>query len=144
MDKRHLIAATILLSALAAPCMAAGAAGAECSRIADVELPYDVDVGADALRFEDGDSVIVVTADRIESAGRVFHDEAVRGYHDDLRGFLDNAGSMANVARAFWQRGAFPQAASDMCHAILAVQASGEAIEARFPGFTSPVRVSLD
>lgn len=143
MDKRPLIVAALVLSTLAAPCLAAEGTDAGCSRITDVDLPYDVDVAADALRFEDGDDAIVVTPDRIESGGQVFRDDAVHAYHDDLRGFLDNAGSMAKVARAFLHRSAFPQAATDMCHAILAVQASGAEIERRFPGFTSPVRVSL-
>lgn len=61
----------------------------------------------------------------------------------DLRGFLDNAGSIANVAKSFLSRGAFPQAATDMCSAILAVQRSGQAMEQRFTGFNSPVRVQL-
>ena len=146
MTKRSLAVAALVLSALATPCLAAeGAEGAEgqCNRIADVDVPFEVDVAADALRFEGQDGAIVVTSDRIESGDQVFRDDAVRGYHDDLRGFLDNAGSMAKVARSFLRRGAFPQAATDMCRAILAVQASGAAMERRFPGFTSPVRVSL-
>lgn len=143
MNKRPLVVAGLLLSALAAPCLAAEGADSGCSRIADVDLPYDVDVADDALRFESRDGTIVVTGDRIESGSQVFRDEAVRDYHNDLRGFLDNAGSMAKVAKSFMRRGAFPQAATDMCHAILAVQASGAAMEQRFPGFTSPVRVSL-
>lgn len=143
MTQRPLAVATLLLSALAAPCLASENADAQCSRIADVDVPHEVDVAADALRFEGSGGAIVVTPDRIESGDRVFRDPAVRSYHDDLRGFLDNAGSMAKVAKSFLRRGAFPQAATDMCHAILAVQASGAAMEQRFPGFTSPVRVSL-
>ncbi|MFC3716596.1 hypothetical protein ACFONC_10570 [Luteimonas soli] len=144
MNKRPLVVAGLLLSALAPPCLAAEGGDAGCSRIADVDLPYDVGVAADALRFEGRDGTIVVTPDRIESGNQVFRDEAVRGYHDDLRGFLDNAGSMAKVAKAFTRRDAFPQAATGMCRAILAVQASGAEMEQRFPGFTSPVRVSLE
>ena len=137
--------ATLLLAAIAAPCLASGDGGGDagCARIADVDLPYDVEADADTLRFRGKDDAIVVAGDRIEVDGQVFRDAGVRGYHDDLRGFLDNAGSMARVARSFTRRGAFPQAATDMCHAILAVQASGAAMERRFPGFTSPVRVVL-
>src|SRR5690606_37406956 len=98
---------------------------------------------ADTLRFKDSGGTIVVAGDHIEVDGQVFRDAAIRGYHDDLHAFLDNAGSMATVARSFSRRGAFPQAATDMCHAILAVQASGAAMEQHFPGFTSPVRVVL-
>lgn len=144
MTKRSLAVAALVLSALAAPCLAAEGAGAQCNRIADVDVPFEVDVAADALRFEGRDGTIVVTPDRIQSGHHVFRDDAVRGYPDDLRGFLDNAGSMAKVARSFLRRDAFPQAAADMCHAILAIQASGAAMERRFPGFTSPVRVSLE
>jgi len=79
----------------------------------------------------------------LTSGGQVFRDAAVRGHHDDLRAFLDNAGSMAKVAKSFTKRSVFPQAATDMCRAILAVQASGAAMEQRFPGYTSPVRVVL-
>lgn len=38
-----------------------------------------------------------------------FRDASVASYHANLRGFLDNAGSMANVAKSFLSdRGAFP------------------------------------
>lgn len=74
---------------------------------------------------------------------RTVHDDAVAAYHADLRGFLDNAGSMARVARSFLSRGAFPEAATGMCRAILAVHDSGRAMEQRFPGFRNPVRVTL-
>jgi hypothetical protein len=140
--KHPLAIAAILLSAAAAPGLAS-ASDADCARIADVDVPFDVQTGADALRFEGRDGAVLVASDRIESNGQVFRDAAVRGYHDDLRGFLDNAGAMANVAKAFTRRAAFPQAATDMCRAILAVQASGAAMEQRFPGFASPVRVVL-
>ena len=143
---RTSIALAVLLAAAAGPCAAFGGdtGDAGCARIVDVDLPYEVDVDADALRFEDGDDAIVVAVDRIEVDGRVFRGPGVRAYHDDLRGFLDNAGSMARVARSFTRRGAFPQAATDMCRAILAVQASGNAMEQRFPGFANPVRVVLE
>ena len=138
-----LLVATFLLSLATTPVLAADHATSECSRIVDVDVPFDVDVGADALRFEGGQAPVVVTAERIQVGARSFSDVSVREYHDDLRGFLDNAGSMARVARKFLSRGDFPQAASDMCQAILAVQASGQVVEQRFPGFTNPVRVTL-
>lgn len=141
--KRSLALATILLSAIAVPCLASGNADADCARIADVDLPYEVETDADALRFKGKGDAIIVTGDHIEAGGQVFRDAAVRDYHDDLRDFLDNAGSMAQVAKSFFKRGAFPQAATDMCRAILAVQASGATMEQRFPGYTSPVRVVL-
>lgn len=137
----------IALSALAAPAFAADNTPdlAQCDRIVDVEVPFDVDAGSDELRFSDRNAAdIVVTGARIESGGRTLRDDSIAGYHADLRGFLDTAGSMAKVARSLLgNRGAFPQAATDMCSAILAVQASGHAMEQRFPGFVSPVRVTL-
>lgn len=136
-------ALALVLAAITAPGLAADDAVAGCARIADVAVPYDVDVGADALRFESGSGSILIAADRIEAGERTFRDATVRRYHDDLRGFLANAGSMASVARSFMRRGAFPQAATDMCRAILAVHASGEAVERRFPGFDNPVRITL-
>ena len=143
MTKRSLAVAALVLSSLATPCLAAEGAETQCNRIADVDVPFEVNAAADALRFEGRAGPIVVTPDRIESGDQVCRDDALRAYHDDLRGFLDNAGSMAKVAKSFLRRDAFPQSATDMCHAILAVQASGTALERRFPGFTSPVRVSL-
>ncbi|MGH8083995.1 MAG: hypothetical protein ACREPV_01790 [Lysobacter sp.] len=138
----------IALSTIAAPALAADVTPdlAQCDRIVDVEVPYEVDASTDALRFSDGDKAdIVVTGARIESGDRTLQDASITGYHADLRGFLDNAGSMANVAKSFLgNRGAFPQAATDMCSAILAVQRSGQAMEQRFPGFVSPVRVTLE
>ncbi|GAB2626388.1 hypothetical protein [Novilysobacter erysipheiresistens] len=88
------------------------------------------------LRFSNRNAAdIVVTGARIESGGRTLRDDSIAGYHADLRGFLDTAGSMAKVAKSLLgNHGAFPQAATDMCSAILAVQWSGHAMEQRFPG----------
>lgn len=136
----------IALSAITAPAFAANATTdlTQCDRIVDVEVPFEVEASTEALRFSGDDGAIVVTGDAIEADGRTFRDASVANYHADLRGFLDNAGSMANVAKSFLSdRGAFPQAATDMCSAILAVQRSGQAMEQRFPGFVSPVRIAL-
>lgn len=137
----------IALSAIAAPAFAADATHdlAECDRVVDVEVPFDVDASSEALRFSGGNVAdIIVTGARIENGGRTLRDDSIAGYHADLRGFLDTAGSMAKVAKSFLgNRGAFPQAVTDMCSAILAVQRSGHAMEQRFPGFVSPVRVTL-
>jgi hypothetical protein len=135
-------AVALSLSVAVLPAFAAGGT-AGCERIVDVELPYEVELGADVIRFDDGGSPIVVSAAQVTFNGRTLADGPVAGYHEDLRGFLDNAGSMARVARSFLSRGAFPEAATAMCDAILAVHDSGQAMERRFPGFTSPVRVTL-
>lgn len=145
---KRLAASLLVLSAIAAPAIAAAPAdAAQCARIADVQVPYEVDVGADALRFDGrGGAIgaIVVTAESIEADGRTFRDPSVAGYQADLREFLGNSGSMANAARALLRdRGAVARAAGDMCAAALAVQRSGRAMEQRFPGFTSPVQVTL-
>ncbi|HVI58543.1 MAG TPA: hypothetical protein VM619_06665 [Luteimonas sp.] len=136
----------IALSAIAAPALASEATATpeQCARITDVEVPYDVDIGADALHFSGRHRAIVVTADAIESNGRTFRDASVAGYQADLRDFLDDSGSMANAARSLLRnRGAVAQAAGDMCASILAVQRSGHAMEQRFPGFVSPVQITL-
>lgn len=142
---KRLAASLLVLSAIAAPAIAAAPAdAAQCARIADVQVPYEVDVGADALRFDGRGGAIVVTAESIEADGRTFRDPSVAGYQADLREFLGNSGSMANAARAILRdRGAVARAAGDMCAAALAVQRSGRAMEQRFPGFTSPVQVTL-
>lgn len=142
---KRLAASLLVLSAIAAPAIAAAPAdAAQCARIADVQVPYEVDVGADALRFDGRGGAIVVTAESIEADGRTFRDPSVAGYQADLREFLGNSGSMANAARALLRdRGAVARAAGDMCAAALAVQRSGRAMEQRFPGFTSPVQVTL-
>lgn len=142
---KRLAASLLVLSAIAAPAIAAAPAdAAQCARIADVQVPYEVDVGADALRFDGRGGAIVITAESIEADGRTFRDPSVAGYQADLREFLGNSGSMANAARALLRdRGAVARAAGDMCAAALAVQRSGRAMEQRFPGFTSPVQVTL-
>ncbi len=141
---RSLSAITALLAtALPAIATGQGIGAARCDRIADVSVPYDVQTSSAGLHFTGGGAPITVTSEYVRIGNRTFRDPSVQGYHDDLRRFLDSAGSMANVARSFLRRDAFPQAASDMCLSVLAVQRSGEAMEQRFEGFTTPVRVVL-
>lgn len=144
-----MIKSVVLCAALLAAAPLASAATpaddlSRCARIADVQVPYEVDVGESAIVFSDGHARISVTAEAIQSPEGEFHGAPVAAYYRDLRGFLDEAGSMAVVAKSFFKRGPFPQAATAMCGSILAVHASARAVEQQFPGFRSPVQVELD
>ena len=137
-------ASTLLLAVASSPVAAVpDVDAAQCDRIVDVTVPYEVDVTEDGLRFNGDGASIVVTSQQIQFRDQVFRDAAVRDYYDALTSFLGNASSMANVAKSFSRRGAFPQAATDMCLAVLSVHQSGEAMQQLFHGFTTPVRVQL-
>lgn len=127
------------LTVAAAP----SASTVDCSRISDVAVPWNVDVQPASVTFTNKRTRVVVSQDAIVANGRTFHGSSVKAYYGDVRNFLGNASSMANVARHFTDHTAFPKAATGMCQAILAVHASGEQVQRAFPGFASPIHVSL-
>lgn len=143
---RSVLALVLLLfgTSMASAAGAPRASTAQCKRIADVSVPYTVSVGPTAIRFADKGSNITVTNDTIQDGTRTFQNPAVKNYYVALRSFLGNSGSMANVARSFMHRSAFPQAATSMCQSILAVDASSNALAQIFPDFKSPVQVKLN
>ncbi|MDQ0463328.1 hypothetical protein QO010_001076 [Caulobacter ginsengisoli] len=147
--RRTLIALT-LLTTLAAPPMASlaqarGFDPAQCGRIQDVDLPYDVTRAAEGLTFSGKGEVIVVSAQAIRANGRSYAGPEVAAYHERLGRFLTQADAMARqAANPFAGGGAeLGRAASGMCEAILDLAASSAVIESRFSGYASPVRIRL-
>jgi hypothetical protein len=119
---------------------------AQCSRISDVDLPYDVTLGDSAVEFRNSHGNVTVTPAEISSAGRTYAGASVPDHYAKLRHFLVTADTMARVANPFSRRdgnGGLGDAASNMCQAILDLAASNQMVEGEFPGYTSPVRIVL-
>lgn len=137
----------LLIAALAlsipAPAFAQGDL-AQCRRIDDVSVPYDVAIDGASVTFSTGGDQIVVRPAEIVAAGRTFSGPQAATYYNDVRRFLQNARTMAKAALPFSGDSAtMSSAATNMCMAIIAVAASGSAVEQAFPGFRSPVRVKF-
>jgi hypothetical protein len=132
----------------------------QCSRIGNVDLPYDVAIAGDELRFT-GRATISVTPDRIRVGAAEFTNRKLAtALHGDLKAFLTGAKDVANASSSFamlFGVGAAPRNTPDtgrprpgfvasitaMCRAILAVEASERAVKAAFPAFVPPVEVTL-
>jgi hypothetical protein len=142
---RHSFAGLAFLVAVAAPCAWAQDFDAgQCSRIEDVDVPYEVALAQQAITFTARGSAIVVTPQSIRADGRTHASPAVAGYHRDLGQFLNQASATARAMNPLSGRSAgMGEAATDMCRAIIALAASAAVIEGEFTGYSSPVRIRL-
>ncbi|MCF7221770.1 hypothetical protein [Marilutibacter chinensis] len=131
------------------PAQATPPAAAQCSRIADVDLDYEVAHDGARLLFTRRGERIEVAAGAVANADGRWTTATAAGYHADLQRFLDTSTAVAEQARPLTKllRGPTPElarAALDVCGAVLALAESTQAIEAAAPGFRSPVRIRLD
>lgn len=139
----------LALAACASFCTQAAPPAAQCGRIVDVDLDYDVARdGARLLFTRRGERIEVAPGAVANGEGR-WSSEAGADYHADLQRFLDTSTAVAEQARPLTKllRGRTPElarAALDVCEAVLALAQSTRAIEADAPGFRSPVRIRLD
>lgn len=117
---------------------------ADCARIADVQVPDALHADSNLVVYAPrGAPPLTITAQEIRLGERQFRDPSVAAYHAALHAFLTESGSMATVARSMLNRGRYARAAAQMCRRILVLRATGQQVEQRFAGFTSPVRIRL-
>jgi hypothetical protein len=146
---RRTLTALALLTTLTAPLAQAGGFDpAQCGRIQDVDLPYDVTRTADGLTFSGQGQTIVVGAQSIRANGGAYAGPEVAAYRQALDRFLTQADSMAReglqAANPLARGGpGLGKAATGMCEAILDLSAASTVIESRFSGYASPVRIRL-
>jgi len=134
---------------------------ADCARIVNVDVPFDVDASDTELTFS-GTSVIKVSDARIDVDGAIYSDQKwATALHRDLRGFLQSAAEMATISAAFgmdWSMmgdnlseedfanensDEFLTALTNMCQAVLELDESQSAIESSFDAFVAPVKLEL-
>ncbi|QSX77852.1 hypothetical protein [Agrilutibacter solisilvae] len=140
--------AIMLCGLLATTTAAAGGSAqdplAPCARIDEIRVPDELHVDADLVVYAPSSAPrLTVTRQRIELGGRRFEDPTVGPYHAALQAFLTQSRSMAAVTRTMLNRGRYAQVASARCRRVLELRAAGLAVEQRFPGFVSPVRIRL-
>jgi hypothetical protein len=118
---------------------------AQCSRIDDVSVPYEVTTANQAITFSTRGGDIVVSAQSIRANGRTHASAAVAGYHQTLSQFLNQASATARAMNPLSGRSAaMGDTATNMCRAIIELAASAAVIEGEFDGYTSPVRIRLN
>lgn len=118
----------------------------QCARISDIDVPYQVSVTAEAIRFHGDGGDIIVTPTTISSGERRYSGALAGGYYAKVRQFLTNATAMSQTANPFDGAGdvfAIGSAATNMCQAILDMAASNQAIVHDFEGFAPPVKIVL-
>jgi hypothetical protein len=144
-EMRHALVGLAFLFALAAPnAWAQDFDADQCSRIENVDVPYEVASAQQAITFSARGGDIVVTPQSIRANGRTHASPAVAGYHRDLSQFLNQASATARAINPLSQRSAgMGEAATDMCRAIITLAASATVIEGEFDGYSSPVRIRL-
>ena len=154
--------------AMGAALLCGGAANAqtefdpgECARIQNVDVPFEVAAEDDSLSFTGGLNITVSDSELVVGSVSFNNPGLASNLHKDLRSFLSRAAAMAPVASGFdsdWEAIAerlsageapddvtkeFLTAITNMCEAILALDASQSAVSAAFPAFIAPVEISL-
>lgn len=133
----------------------------ECARIQDVDVPFEVTADDGSLSFA-GDVVIEISNTSLSVDGAQFaRASMVADLHRDLRGFLNRAAQTASASAEFgsdWEAitekleaggetdeatDEFLEALTNMCEAILDLDATQSGVASAFPAFVSPVKISL-
>lgn len=142
--RQALITLTLLLVCAAPTAGAQSFDPSQCSRIQDVDVPYEVSTSEGAFTFSHRGAQVMVSPQSISADGRTHASPNVAQYHQRLARFLDQAAITARAVNPLaGNRAGFGEAVTNMCEAILNLAESNRLIEGEFNGYSSPVRIQL-